>query len=369
MDIVHKPGSERPISKSRQRFRTLLAKVETLRAEIDREETDLNALLNFYATQIVPRLSRQTALQKDLVRSLAPYVNKSFFPNKEERLEFKDLMTDLLDQIVKADKGLTDAELRDIYAVVHGTAYAQDEKKTLAAVKDELEKLFAELGIEPDFAELESATSEADFMAKAEGLMARMLKLKQAEAEAARCAEHGRHSTEDEELRAADEARKRSVAVIYKQLARVLHPDLETDSERQKQKVGLMQELTQAYRQNDLHTLLRLEMQWIEHEGGDLERLTEEKLAVYTAVLEGQVQGLEARARDLIFHPRYRPVAVFSNGLTTPMNGPAKVSELDDSIAAIERCVVLLDSAQTADDVRIAAGPFRKHERRVSEQT
>ena len=132
------------------------------------------------------------------------------------------------------------------------------------------------------------------------------------------------------------------------------------NSERQKQKVELMQELTEAYRQNDLHTLLRLEMQWIEKEGGDLERLTEEKLAVYTEVLEGQVEGLEARARDLIFHPRYRSVVVFNSGLTNPINGPAKVCELDNSIAAIERCIVSLELAQTADDVRAAMRPSKK---------
>lgn len=56
-----------------------------------------------------------------------------------------------------------------------------------------------------------------------------------------------------------------------------------------------MQELTVAYRQNDLHTLLRLEMQWIENEGGDIDRLTEEELGVYNEVLQGQVQGLEQR--------------------------------------------------------------------------
>src|SRR5439155_24603602 len=128
----------------------------------------------------------------------------------------------------------------------------------------------------------------------AEALMARMRKMKEAEAETARCAENGRHGTDNEELRAMEEARKRNIASIYKQLARVLHPDLERDNERQKEKVQLMQELTEAYRQKDLHTLLRLEMQWIENEGGHLDRLTEEKLSVYVEVLQGQVQGLEA---------------------------------------------------------------------------
>ena len=70
--------------------------------------------------------------------------------------------------------------------------------------------------------------------------------MKEAEAEATHCTEHERHTTEDEDGRAADELRKRSIAIIYKQLARVLHPDFERDSERQKKKVQLMQELTRG---------------------------------------------------------------------------------------------------------------------------
>ena len=354
MNIVHKPGPERPLTKSQRAFQSLFAKVESLREEIDREESELDALLHFYAIEIAPRQTRHTTLQKDLVRALAPYVNKSFFPNREERLVFKDLMKDLLDEIVKADRGLTDADLLHIYNVMHGVGYARDEQKTLAAVKEELAKMFAEQGHEPDFSELDSAASEAEFMLRAEALMARMRRMKQAEAEAAHCAEHGRHGTDDDERRDAEEARKRTIAIIYKQLARVLHPDLERDSERQKEKVQLMQELTAAYRQNDLHTLLRLEMQWIENESGNLSQLTEEKVGVYVEVLEGQVQGLEARQRDLIFHPRYRPVAVFRNGLTKPLDGPAKVRELDDHIASIERCIALMETVNTSDDVRAA---------------
>src|SRR5688572_31116004 len=104
--------------------------------------------------------------------------------------------------------------------------------------------MLAEAGIDADFSELESAATEAEFMEKAEALMARARKMKEAEEEAAHCAEHGHHSTDDADMRAAEEFRKRSIATIYKQLARVLHPDLERDYERQQEKGQLMQELT-----------------------------------------------------------------------------------------------------------------------------
>ena len=357
--LVPTPTAGRPLTKAQETFRTLLAKVESLRESIDAEEAELDALLAFYAAEIVPRIARQTSLEKELVRALAPYINKSFFPGKLERTEFREFIRELLDDISKAEKGLHDADIREIYNVFHGVGYGKDERKTLAAAREALAKVLSEAGLDADLSELESATTEAEFMQKAEELMARAQKMKEAEAEATRCAEHGHHSTEDEYDRAAEEARKRSIANIYKQLARVLHPDFERDSERQREKVELMQELTEAYRQNDLHTLLRLEMQWIENEGGNIEQLTEEKLGVYNEVLSGQVEGLERRLQDTLFRPRYRPVVNYSFGRTKPIDGPGKAHEVDTRIASIERCIRVMANVETAEDVRAAISVFR----------
>jgi hypothetical protein len=53
-----------------------------------------------------------------------------------------------------------------------------------------------------------------------------------------------------------------------------------------------------------------------------------------------------------MFHPRYRPIVVFNQGLTQVINGPDKARDLDHSVAAIECCIALLATAQTAGDVR-----------------
>jgi len=119
------------MTKAQETFRTLLAKVESLRELIDAEVERLDATLSFYATDIVPRLGKHTALQKEFVRALAPYVNKSFFPAQPERTEFRELIRELLDEIANTEKGLTDVDLREIYNVVHGVGYAKDEQKIM----------------------------------------------------------------------------------------------------------------------------------------------------------------------------------------------------------------------------------------------
>ena len=86
-DLVPAPSGDRPLTPAQENFRTLIAKVESLRVEIDAEEAGLDASLTFYTTEIVPRLVRQATLQKEMVRALAPFLTPKFFPRKHERLE------------------------------------------------------------------------------------------------------------------------------------------------------------------------------------------------------------------------------------------------------------------------------------------
>lgn len=360
--LVSSPAPERPLTERQENFRNLLAKVESLRGAIDAEQEKLDATLNFYTAEIVPRLAGLTVLQKELVRVVAPFLKANILSRRLDRIEIRELIQELLNEIAKAEKGLTESDLREIYDRVHIIGYLEHEQKTLASVKEALAKMFAEEGLDADFSELESASSEAEFMAKAEELTVRMRRMKEAEQEDAHCRDVSHHSSEDEQLRLEEKFRKQNIAKIYKELARVLHPDLEQDRERQKQKVELMQELTVAFRQNDLHTLLRLEMQWIEKEGGDIEHLTEEKLGVYNEVLGGQVEGLQQRLENLIFHPRYRPIMVWENRVAQALDGADRASQLDANIAIIECAVGLMKAATTAEDVRAAIAPLRPAE-------
>src|SRR5437762_8229001 len=81
--LVPSPTAVRPLAQAQQTFGSLLARVESLRASIDAEEERLDAALSFYAAEIVPRLAKQAVLRKELVRALAPHVNKTFIPRRQ----------------------------------------------------------------------------------------------------------------------------------------------------------------------------------------------------------------------------------------------------------------------------------------------
>ena len=63
------------------------------------------------------------------------------------------------------------------------------------------------------------------------------------------------------------EAKSKSINTIYRQLAKILHPDLEQDEVLKSEKAKVMQDVTQAYQEKNLPALLRLEMSWNKRRG------------------------------------------------------------------------------------------------------
>lgn len=220
--------------------------------------------------------------------------------------------------------------------------------------------MFGEFGIEVDLSDLRPDMSVEEVAAKAAELAERIQQKAEEEKDAFRRPERcktKRQLEKEERLRQTEQLRKKSIATVYKQLAKVLHPDLEMDAGIRQRKVALMQDLTTAYRNNDLHTLLRLELEWIQREGSDLERLTEEKLALYNEVLKEQVRELDQEVAELPYHPRYQPIAVPDGpfGIRLRTNGPAEARLLDQTIASMEASMARIRTGESLDEVRASS--------------
>jgi hypothetical protein len=77
---------------------------------------------------------------------------------------------------------------------------------------------------------------------------------------------------------------------LYTRLAKKLHPDLEADETKKVEKNELMQRITEAYKKNDIITLLDISAQYDWHEAEDFE---EKDLAYFIILLKKQVKNLE----------------------------------------------------------------------------
>src|SRR5262249_8228623 len=162
--------------------------------------------------------------------------------------------------------------------------FHEAEREGFEETRSAIEDMFADAGVDIDLDGLTPGMSDEAIAAKFAEMKAKVQEQmenheKQTQ-QPGRRHKNKRQQEKEDRVRRDEEVRKRSIASIYKQLAKALHPDLEPDENRRQRKVALMQELTAAYRKNDLHTLLRLELEWIQREESDLDRLTEEKLSI-----------------------------------------------------------------------------------------
>ena len=363
-ELALRAQPNRPLTKLQRTFNRLVGRIDTLRAALARDTCRLDAALAYYAQHLHPRQLRHTVLRKDILRALAPFLDTPRLLRKNEQKTLQVIVADQLDALVETEGSLVDADLRTVFERVHRVSFDRAEQEGFEEARSMMEEAFGEFGIDMDFSDLQPNATEEGLAAKAAEMTERLRQKLAEEAGASTRSDRPtskRQSAKEARLQQAEEIRKKSLATIYRQLAKVLHPDLEPDPERKQRKSALMQDLTTAYRNNDLHSLLRLELEWIEREEGDLERLTDEKLAVYNHVLKEQVDELQRELDELPSHPRYQPIMVEEGPfwIRARTVGPAEAWRLDQEITNMEASLSRLRTDEALAEVRSAIQAFR----------
>lgn len=104
--------------------------------------------------------------------------------------------------------------------------------------------------------------------------------------------------TRKREAQAAQEV-SQSLRDVYRKLASALHPDREVDARQRQRKTILMQQANQAYAEANLLVLLELQVEAEEVDTAHLAALDDRRLRHYTAVLQDQLERLQAETRRL----------------------------------------------------------------------
>ena len=329
------------LTKPQQTFNRLIKRIEALRSEIEHETQKLDAALAYHGQHIYPRLQRYMELQKQHVRALAPFLDDKRFKGKNNRATLCQIIADQL-QVMELDESSdTDGDLRALFERIHRRSFKEAAREEFEEAREDIESMLSDFGLDVDFSEIKPGMRDEDLARKAAETMARLQQ--EIETQQHAFGPPPRRKTphqlaKEERERLAEELRKKAIATIYKQLARVLHPDLELDAALKAQKQTLMQELTVAYRDNDMHTLLRLELESIQREEGNIDKLTDDKLAIYNQTLKEQAQNLEQELHDLPLHPRYQPLTAADGPFRVVVKtaGPAEARALDQTMAKLE---------------------------------
>lgn len=97
----------------------------------------------------------------------------------------------------------------------------------------------------------------------------------------------------------AEKQAEQSLKVVYLKITAMIHPDRELDEIKKQEKTELFQVVSQAYEQQDLFYLLKLQLQLETHKEIRSKALTDEHVKFYKMVLEAQSQKLASQHDEI----------------------------------------------------------------------
>ncbi|WP_353171993.1 molecular chaperone DnaJ [Acinetobacter rudis] len=97
----------------------------------------------------------------------------------------------------------------------------------------------------------------------------------------------------------AEKLAEQSLKTVYLKITAMIHPDREQDESKKAEKTELFQVVSQAYEQQDLFYLLKLQLQLETNKGLSPKALTDEHLKFYKMALEAQSQKLASQIDNI----------------------------------------------------------------------
>ncbi|MGZ6539944.1 MAG: hypothetical protein ACXVEB_16330, partial [Bacteroidia bacterium] len=337
--LVIKNRKRQPLNKQQQAFNRLVKKIEKLRVELQNTSAELDEKLSYYGKHIHPLEQELTLMRKEVVKLLFHfYTNKGVLTNPQKKT-LKRFLSMQLNEILSLDINKPDAELEQIFKKINGVSLEDVVTQEFETMKDEMEEMFQDMGFDINLEDLNKSMTPEEMMVKLKNLEEEFGKQQDDKnSQKSSRKKTAKQLEKEEKERQVEDARNKNIKNIYKQLAKALHPDLEQDEEIKMQKELLMKRLTVAYNNNDLHTILSLEMEWIHEEEENVAELTNEKLSIYNQVLKEQVQELEEQKITLLNQPRFAPLfryGAFYLG-SSKVNLPREKSQLEEILGTIK---------------------------------
>ncbi|MEP6747909.1 MAG: hypothetical protein ABJB86_09285 [Bacteroidota bacterium] len=291
------------LSKNQQAFNRLTIQIADLRTQIEADGQRLLKLSTMYNAEIPPVIV-DLGKQKIILAKKLAAVYKTVKLTSKQKNEVEAVIFDLLDDAFVVI--IPDEETQKLYNDFSGKTYDEALLEQREELKDDLQEQFFDVfGLDINMDDYEDS---------AEGYARLQEQLRQKIGE-----QHGKEKrkktkkqlAKESELQKQEEIKKRSIRSIYMSLAKLLHPDTEVDETVKKEKEEVMKELTRAYTENDLPALLKLELQWLATENDHLEKLSDDTLKIYIAVLRSQVKELQTEKEMQLNNPAFQPLLQF----------------------------------------------------------
>jgi hypothetical protein len=289
-------------------FNKLVHIIEKLRTELTNEEKKLEIFSDYYVKNILPVKVEHCKAQLDMAIVLDEMSEATKLPKttiNELEIIIPELMSDSFDQLPPDEKA------KAIFQKWTNTNYDDIIKEVKEEQLDDMSEFMKSMGIDLDFSDL-----DMDDPASAEKFYEKVHEAKQKyeseNIERKTSRKRTKKQLEAEELaKMQDELKNKNLRSVYLSLAKILHPDSETDPELKLEKEEVMKQVTKAYEDKDIITMLVIETQWLKNTEERLANIKEDVAAIYIQLLKEQAKKLRQQKAELRYHPRFHHVNTY----------------------------------------------------------
>ncbi|MEN4982781.1 molecular chaperone DnaJ [Acinetobacter modestus] len=123
-------------------------------------------------------------------------------------------------------------------------------------------------------------------------------------AEQQQAREQAKQQRQQQKREEVEQVAAQSLKTVYLKIAAMIHPDREQDESKKVEKTELFQQASQAYEQQDLFYLLKMQLQLEQNKAVTPKELTPEQVKFYQLALDAQSQQLESQISEILdsFH-------------------------------------------------------------------
>jgi hypothetical protein len=335
--IVIRPSGAAPLSRTQVEFNRLMKSLETTKAHHASEQARLDETLAIAIRELMPLIEEIHRANRDLVFNGRNAMQTLKLTAKRRRW-FGDLLSGKAADLLADSVGLSEEELTKLEAIIEELGPCEDDRRMKEGEDEEFDFLRAmieqtarQAGVDLDLSDLDPNCDPKEFeRIVKERLGAAATIFNDKAGTPSSTAKRPRkptkaQATKERNRLAQEEAKNRDLKSLFKQLAKVFHPDLEPDPLLKQHKQVWMQRLNTAYAANDLREMLQLEMEWLGEEATNLATAGDEKLKVYCMVLKEQITDLKRQTRDLSYQPQYGPLQRFRNPFYGTLASPVTI--------------------------------------------
>ncbi len=119
-------------------------------------------------------------------------------------------------------------------------------------------------------------------------------------AEQQQAREQAKQLRQQQKREQAEQMAAQSLKTVYLKIAAMIHPDREQDETKKEEKTELFQQASQAYEQQDLFYLLKLQLQLEQNKGVGTKELSAEQVKFYKLALDAQSQQLDSQIDEIL---------------------------------------------------------------------